>query len=172
MKNTIKITLFLAIIFSSIALAQFKPIPDSVKTYQTSDSAFVMTKSPWRAVLRSAVIPGWGQFYNEAYWKIPIFTGAIIGLVYGWRFYDIRYNDYRDLYSQSITNNSGSGNSAFLQRRDFYRDQRDLISIYMGLTYLLNLVDAYVDAQLFDFTVKENVYTLSPEFKMKFYFNR
>ena len=40
--------------------------------------------------------------------------------------------------------------------RNFYRDQRDLFTIYMGITYLLQLVDAYVDAHLFDFTVQEN----------------
>jgi len=172
LKNTIKIASLIYIIFSSSLYSQFKTEPDTVKSVQSSDSVFVMTKSPWGAVWRSAVIPGWGQFYNESYWKIPLFAGAIGGLVFGWKYYNTRYDKYRNLFDNSRSISSDLGNTAYLQQRDFYRDQRDLLAIYIGLTYFLNLVDAYVDAQLFDFTVQENSQTLSHELNMKFYFNR
>ena len=97
-----------------------------------------MQKSPWGAVLRSAIIPGFGQFYNESYWKIPVIWGIGAWFVYG------------DLYRQTE-------NQFYRQNRNFYRDQRDNFAIYIGLLYLLNLVDAYVDAHLFDFTVDENL---------------
>ncbi|RMD50463.1 MAG: hypothetical protein D6830_02630, partial [Ignavibacteria bacterium] len=70
-------------------------------------------------------------------------------LAYGWISSNNLYSDYRELYSKSI--NGNSGNSIYLQYREFYRDQRDLFAVYLVLTYFLNLVDAYVDAQLFDF---------------------
>ena len=65
-----------------------------------------MTKSPWGAVWRSAVIPGWGQFYNESYWKIPLFAGAIGGLVFGWKYYNTRYTKYQNLFDNSRSSSS------------------------------------------------------------------
>ena len=57
-----------------------------------------------------------------------------------------------NLYSQT-------GESIYLDYRNFYRDQRDEFAFYMLLTYFLNLVDAYVDAHLFDFSVGGNAMT-------------
>lgn len=167
MKSTIKIILLAFLIGASATYAQTEG--DSVNVSK-NDSLFVMSKSPWGAVLRSAVIPGWGQIYNESYWKAPIFWAALGGFIYGWVFYDDLYDKYAQLYSESIKGDSGDG--AYLRQRDFYHDQRDLMSVYIGLTYLLNLIDAYVDAHLFDFDVGENLQIRVPEVRMKFYFNR
>lgn len=109
-----------------------------------------MQKSPWGAVLRSAIIPGFGQFYNESYWKIPVIWGIGAWLVYNWVDNNDLYKQYGDLYRSTL-------NSIYRQNRNFYRDQRDNFAIYIGLLYLLNLVDAYVDAHLFDFSVDENM---------------
>lgn len=111
-----------------------------------------MRKSPWGAVLRSAVLPGFGQFYNESYWKIPLIWGVLGYLGYQWNRTNNLYIQYRDEYSRSILNNQ-PGNSIFKDIREFYKDQRDQVAVYIGLTYLLNLVDAYVDAHLFDFDI-------------------
>lgn len=113
------------------------------------DSVFVMNKSPWGALLRSAVIPGWGQIYNESYIKAPIIWGAAAWFIYGWNFYNDYYQRYKDLYQQT-------NNDDYRELRELNRDERDMFAIYLGLLYLLNLIDAYVDAQLFDFTVEEN----------------
>jgi hypothetical protein len=117
------------------------------------ESEFIMQKSPWGAVLRSAVVPGWGQLYNESYIKAPVIWGIGAALAAGWIFYNDLYWDYSRQYSAS--------NFSFAQAkssRDIYRDNRDLMTIYMVLGYFLNLVDAYVDAHLFDFTVEEDSY--------------
>ncbi len=114
-----------------------------------NDSVFVMTKSPMGAVLRSAILPGWGQIYNESYIKAPIIWGIFGGLAVAWIFNNNRYKDNRELFIQT-------GTERFRTLRRFYRDQRDQVTIYIGLTYLLNLVDAYVDAELFDFSVEKN----------------
>jgi len=114
-----------------------------------------MSKSPWGAVLRSAIIPGWGQFYNESYLKIPVIWGLGIWLGYEWKQNNDSYIYYRDRYTQSE-------NEYDKINRTFYRDQRDLITIYMVIVYLANLIDAYVDANLFDFDVSENTFTRTP----------
>jgi len=123
-----------------------------------------MKKSPLGAVLRSAILPGWGQIYNESYIKAPIVWGILGGLAAGWIHNNNKYNENRELFIQT-------GNERFRTLRIFYQDQRDLVSIYMGLTYLLNLIDAYVDAQLFDFSVEENSVTKQPQLSLKINLN-
>jgi hypothetical protein len=128
-----------------------------------TDSVFVMQKSPWGAVLRSAVLPGFGQFYNESYWKIPVIWGAGALLISGWAYNNNLYNDNKDLYTNT-------GQTIYQYRRDFYRNQRDNFTIYLVVLYILNLVDAYVDAHLYDFTVEEDLITGSSRFNFRFYF--
>jgi len=143
LKN-ITIKILLIILFCApLFKAQSK---DSV---QVKDTTFVMKKSPWGAVLRSAVVPGLGQIYNQSYWKAPVVWGVSGWFVYNWFYNDKKYKDNKELYRKfNVT--------TYRTNRDFYRDQRDLFAIYIGITYFLNLVDAYVDAHLFDFTVDEN----------------
>ncbi|MCL6493875.1 MAG: hypothetical protein K6T54_03740 [Ignavibacterium sp.] len=144
---TVKI-IFLLLTFYINSYSQ--NIENNISNQTTSDTVFVMSKSPWGAVARSAVIPGWGQFYNESYWKIPVIWGTAVWFVYNWVDNNNLYNDYKSLYQSS--------ESEYYRRlRNFYRDQRDKFTIYLGLLYLLNLVDAYVDAHLFDFNVNENL---------------
>jgi hypothetical protein len=143
----IKIIIKSAVLFvflSTVISAQDISNQDAPK-----DTIFVMKKSPWGAVLRSAVIPGFGQFYNESYYKIPIIWGLGAWFVYGW----IKNND------DYVTNKNlfiDTGLETYKFYRDSFRDQRDNFTIYFVLLYLLNLVDAYVDAHLFDFNVDED----------------
>jgi hypothetical protein len=151
-------SLILIIILSSVLFPQ-----QDTTVSNDADTNFVMSKSPWLAVLQSAVVPGLGQIYNESYIKAPIIWGAAALLVYGWIYNDDLYDEYRLLYLQTE-------NSRHRTIRDFYRDQRDLFTIYMGLLYLLNLVDAYVDAHLFDFNVEEDFFTKTPMLNLRINF--
>ena len=143
-------------------------VVDSTQTIEQTDSVFVMTKSPWGAVGRSAIIPGWGQFYNESYWKIPVVWGVLGWFTYLYTENNKLYKEYGDLYSESLSD--GIGDSYYRSARDTYRDERDKYALVLGLSYLLTLVDAYVDAQLFDFNVTENPITKQPELGIKFKF--
>jgi len=145
-------------LFQTAVLSQTDSVDSSSE--QKKDTIFVMHKSPWGAVLRSAILPGWGQIYNESYIKVPIVWGIIGSLAAGWIWNNNKYNNANDLYHQNLNDSRLSANYKF--QRNFYRDQRDLFAIYIGLAYFLNMVDAYVDAQLFDFTVKENPFTKQP----------
>lgn len=125
------------------------------------DSSFESSKSVWTAVLMSAVLPGSGQIYNQSYWKAPLIWAISGWLVYNWSDNNKNYKSFNELYLNTQNEN-------YRRLRNSYRDQRDLFAIYMGLTYFLNLVDAYVDAQLFDFTVEEDFFTRQPRFNIKF----
>ncbi len=141
---------------------------NSTNAVEEVDSVFTMTKSPWGAVGRSAIIPGWGQYYNEAYWKIPVVWGVLGWFTYLYVENNRLYNEFRDLYSKSLED--GAGDPYYREARETYRNERDKYALVLGLSYLLNLVDAYVDAHLFDFDVTENPVTHQPELGIKFRF--
>lgn len=130
---------------------------DSIVRKDTNQYNFKMTKSPTKALIYSAIIPGLGQMYNKSYWKIPI-----IWAVGGYFMYEIiknnnSYIDYRNLYENSQTSANLNGDQRYKVLREFYRDQRDQFYLYAGLVYLINLFDAYVDAHLFDFDVSDKI---------------
>ncbi len=149
-KNITKI--LVTVVLINIPLIAQQDTTAAADTINNSTNNFVMQKSPWGAVLRSAIIPGWGQIYNESYWKVPIVWGITGWLVYVWVDNNNLYKDNRTLFLKT-------GDDRYKRFRDFYRDQRDQFAIYIVLTYFLNLVDAYVDAHLFDFNVDENYFT-------------
>ena len=155
--NHIIKTFFFVLVFFTAAFTQIKDVEDKSAV---NDSVFIPTKSPWTAVLFSAIIPGAGQIYNESYWKAPIVWGIGGWLVYNWLKNNQDYKNYKDLFAQTQIEN-------YRRLRTFYRDQRDLFTIYMGLTYLLNLIDAYVDAQLFDFSVDEDFLIGQPRLNIR-----
>ncbi|MCB2206055.1 hypothetical protein KQI65_15040 [bacterium] len=121
------------------------------------------TKSPMGAVLRSALVPGWGQFYNESYWKVPIVLGVSGFLIYGIISEHQNFVDYADQYDATVTEDNPSGDLRLKRYREFYRDNRDSYGWWLLVTYLLQLADAYVDASLFAFDVSpESSLTLLP----------
>ena len=159
-KLIISLLLFVTI-FQTEILSQTEQGGES-NVQQGDSTTFVMQKSPWGAVLRSAILPGFGQYYNESYWKIPVVWGSIYYFASIWVKNDNKYVDYKNLY-----NESGQSKDVYKTNRDFYRDQRDLFAIYIGLAYVLNLVDAYVDAHLFYFDVSENQHTATYQLNMR-----
>lgn len=162
-KSLTRLIISTAILFIILTSDLFSQDEEMIIKEEKTDTVFVMQKSPWGAVLRSAVIPGWGQLYNESYWKVPVVWGVAGWFIYNWIDTNNEYIKYRDLYIES-------DQGIYLSRRDFYRDQRDYFAIYLTLTYLLNLVDAYVDAHLFDFTVSEDFLTRTPKINIRFNF--
>jgi hypothetical protein len=130
---------------------------------QKDTSGVVLTgvnrKSTTTAVLLSAFLPGAGQIYTGRYWKVPLILGFGGYFVSQWLRMDDHYKDSRAKYSASVIAgvNGGQGDPQLIYERDFYRDERDRFAFYIALTYLLNLVDAYVGASLYDFDVEDNL---------------
>ena len=138
---------------------------DSISVADTNqvDTTFVMEKSAWGAVLRSAIVPGWGQIYNESYWKVPIVWGVGGWFIYNYIKNNKDYKNSQQIYLRTQDKDDKSD-------REFYRDQRDLFAMYFVFAYLANLVDAYVDAHLFDFSVTEDFYRQQPMLNIRIHF--
>lgn len=139
----------------------------------------VQVHSPKKATIYSAILPGLGQAYNKKYWKIPlIYAGfGTIGYFIGWNngFYSTykqAYSDFTDddpatdsyleldatqYYDLENPTDSLNFKSGLSKQSDYYRRNRDLLIISMIGFYGLNIIDASVDAHLFDFDISEDL---------------
>ena len=120
--------------------------------------------SPNKAALYSAALPGLGQIYNKKYWKLPLIGGAAVVTGYFINFNNRRYLLFRRSYFAEIDDDPETinlvprFNAEGLQRNlDYFRRNRDLLFITSGVIYLLNIVDAHVDAHLYTFDISEEV---------------
>jgi len=116
--------------------------------------------SPRKASLYSAILPGLGQAYNEKYWKIPIIYGGAVALGLAIDFYAERYSFYRrNLLTQqeSGTNELGVSERVLENATNKMRRQRDFFVIMSGLAYMVNIVDAHIDAHLKGFDMSDNL---------------
>lgn len=121
--------------------------------------------SPRKAALFSTILPGAGQAYNKKYWKMPIIYAGFAGLGYAIQFNQSRYTKYRDAYKYRIdgdvstiddyTNIYTDENLNTLQQ--YYHRFRDLSIVGAVALYVLNIVDASVDAHLYTFDVSDNL---------------
>lgn len=133
--------------------------------------------NPTKAVIYSAICPGLGQIYNRKYWKLPIIYGGFIGCTYAISFNSRYYNDYKDAYKDYVEKSGDSwmdfvpyqyrqdptkmDSTWFVgvlkRKKDYYRRYRDLSYIITAGLYVLCMIDAYVDAQLFDFDISPDL---------------
>jgi hypothetical protein len=131
--------------------------------------------NPRAAALLSAVLPGAGQAYNRKYWKVPIALGALGAI--GYFTFDTQktYRELRDSYVLLVdgdpnTNPTESPYNTFdatrtKQYRDTFRGYTEKWYLGLGVTYLLIVTDAFVDAHLYKFDVSDD---LSLQFKPSF----
>lgn len=130
------------------------------------DSAGVKVHSPRKATIYSAVIPGLGQIYNRKYWKVPIVYAGMGTCAYFALYSNKRYNEFRDAW-RALNESNPNGTVIFddylytlngLEAgKNYFRRNRDLFTIFTAGVYILNIVDANVDAHLFDFDVSDDL---------------
>lgn len=161
------VLLFAFLCFSLAGIAQ----TDSTSVVTNEKSEFRqklnvkwnMDHSPLKATLLSAALPSAGQFYNKKYWKMPIVYAGLGTCIYFIQDNSKKYQYYKDAY---ILENDGDPNtnaSAEFDRTDLNRAQdyyRTMLDIsYMSLigVYVLQIVDANVDAHLFHFDVSPDL---------------
>jgi hypothetical protein len=136
---------------SPLVIIPASPSSENVK------KGFQPSKSSLLAIALSAVAPGAGQIYNEDYWKLPIIWGLGGYWTYELLRNDKLYRENSDKYQNSISPLLRDGDLRLLQLRDFYRDARDEFAWYLGVLYALNILDAYVGANLYDFDVSPDL---------------
>lgn len=169
-------------LFASIASYLYF-IGDAAVNYRTNDVSRVK-----KATTLACICPGAGQIYNRSYWKVPFVVGGFAAMVYciDWnnrgyqRFkkaYSLRaaydeamsnYNSDPDLYPRpegSTDEFRGRYAASFLKNlRDNYRRNRDLCIIITAGIYLLQIVDAHVDAHLKDYDISDDLsMTIEPK---------
>jgi len=142
---------------SSAAIPFIRPDTSSTIPLIKVSEGYHPTKSSLLAVGLSALLPGAGQIYNEEYWKTPVILGLAAYWIYEHSKNDKTYHDFTDSYSASITPLIPQGDQKLLSLRNFYRDERDKFAWYLGALYFLNLLDAYVGANLYDFNVSPDL---------------
>lgn len=114
--------------------------------------------NPKVAMICSAIVPGLGQAYNHKYWKMPIVYAGI-----GTMIYFISYNQALYITARNAVHNPGDNLYKYYTASDlvslesqFERD-RNLSIIGALFIYMLNIVDANVDAQFHHFDVSDNI---------------
>jgi hypothetical protein len=123
--------------------------------------------SPKKAMLYSAICPGLGQIYNRKYWKLPIVyagLGTAVYFIFFNEHYYSMYNNQLSSYNPNAPYNVYS-TSELSQLITYYHNNRDLSAIIAVGVYLISIVDANVDAQMFGFNVSDDIsFRLTPNF--------
>ena len=147
------------------ALAMFFLCTIASAQQQTTDSIPIDTipkHNPKRAALMSAMVPGLGQAYNRKYWKLPIIYSGIGAGVY---FISSNSKLMADMKTELDLNKGNANFNITPLQQDYlyYKRNRELNIIMMGLLYFINIVDAAVDAHLYDFDISKDLsFQLSP----------
>lgn len=164
----------LIILFYSTGFSGFsqETVTDTVVAEKTE-----AIHSPRKATIYSAVLPGLGQIYNRKYWKVPLVFGGFAALGYFINFNNGEYVKYRQAYSDIIdldpnTNsyvqlftdprnlqpeNIGQSTERLRKAKDYWRRNRDLVVIGTAVFYALNIIDASVDANFFNFDISDDL---------------
>jgi hypothetical protein len=135
--------------------------------------------SPKKATIYSAILPGLGQAYNKKYWKIPLIYAGFGTIGYFIKWNNGYYHTYKQAYSD-LTDGDDNTNShldldatkyydlddptqynnfktGLSKQQEYYRRNRDLLVISMFGFYGLNIIDASVDAHLFNFDISDDL---------------
>ena len=157
---------------------------DSIAQQKAIEKLF-WKPNPVKAVWLGTIFPGGGQIYNRSYWKLPIVYGGLMGCAYAVMYTNDQYvaykEAYRDIYydiqNSAVSNDQSKsyiailpegytidrmgGTTAYINRLKDWQNKnrrfRDLSIAATVIVYALTLVDAYVDAQLFDFDISSDL---------------
>ena len=82
-------------------------------------------------VLRSALVPGWGQWSNGQRLKAAVVVAGELGL-----------------FAAAAVQNHRAGQAVLETEKTFYIDDRNRFFWYAAALWVVNMLDAYVDARL------------------------
>lgn len=165
MKFFFKIFFLVSILGTFSAKAQEElnvVVQDTVKTT-------INPLAPAKAAFYSALVPGLGQAYNKKYWKIPIIYAGLGAGIYYYTWNNKEYHKFRDEYKRRLDGTSDPNhpiygnldNDRLIRAQKFHQKNRDLSALITAAIYILNIVDANVDAHLMQFNVNDNL-SLTP----------
>jgi hypothetical protein len=127
--------------------------------------------APAKAAFFSAILPGLGQAYNGSYWKIPIVYGALGTSMYFYIDNTNKYNDYRDAYKRRLAGFEDDEFIDVLTENDLinaqklFRQNRDFSLMFTIGIYILNIIDANVEAHLDQFSITDDLSMAPSQFR-------
>ena len=155
-------------IYAGLAIASYIYfIGDAALNYATNDVSQVK-----KATTLSFICPGAGQIYNKSYWRVPIVIGGLASTIYTIDWNNRGYKRFTTAYTlradyeanpEKYPNGSpdefrGNYSPTFLKNlKDSYRRNRDLCILLTAGIYLLQVMDAHVDAHLQDFDISDDL---------------
>lgn len=169
---------FLYIFFLIFATSLFAQTPDSLTVKQderlivVNDSTLPKEEynplAPAKAAFYSAVLPGLGQAYNKRYWKIPVIYAGMAAGVYFYKQQDEEYDRFRNAYKRRLAGYTddefqGISDDRLINAQKSSQKNKSISIIVTFAFYLLNVVDANVDAHLRQYEVSEDL-SLQPNF--------
>ena len=172
--------LFVILSLSTVIAQNNEQVPDTIPPvqYENSDTLRIIDEDtieqvitppispdPLKATLLSAALPGLGQVYNNSHWKVPIIYGGLLTLGYLVHYFDYNYIKFRNAFLAANDNNPNTINpfegmragQRLFDRVEFYRRNRDYMMILTAGFYLLNIVEAHVDAHLQTFDLSDDI---------------
>lgn len=177
-KKNILLIVFFGFLLHNFANAQTNDtiIADSV-IYELPDTTLEQKKHiPSRATMYSAVLPGLGQIYNRQTWKVPFIYAAFAGIGYGIHWQHSNYMNYKKTYYHLNDNNPETTfyqdflkididefdkpstlNNQIIAKIEKFKRDRNLVIIGAAAFYLLNILDANVNAHFIDFDISEDL---------------
>lgn len=122
--------------------------------------------APAKAAFYSAILPGLGQAYNGKYWKIPLVYAGIGTGVYFYIDNDKKWNRYRDAYKDRLAGRKDEfivngeeriSDGGLIRAQELFRRNKEISILVIAGFYVLNIIDANVNAHLQQFNVSEDL---------------
>ncbi|MFY9243558.1 MAG: DUF5683 domain-containing protein [Polaribacter sp.] len=167
------IFVFYIAFFSANLFAQKDSIPDapSIKDLKIdgkikTTQAIYNPLSPSKAAFYSAIFPGGGQIYNKKYWKAPIVWGALAFPAYYYQVNNSEYKRFRTAYKlrknglvdEFIINGIETVSLETMEAaQEQLRENRDFSLLSFVILYILQIVEASVNAHLLQFNTDDNL---------------
>jgi hypothetical protein len=144
----------------------------SVKERKSKENFFIQEGlykplAPAKAAFYSAILPGLGQVYNKKYWKAPLVWAALAAPTYFYLDNNSQYKRFRTAYKlrktglqDEFTDNLGNV-SVSLETLEKAQEQlmenRDLSLMWGVILYVLQIIEASVNAHLLQFNTDDNL---------------
>lgn len=158
------ITVCIVILLSTTLPCAVAQTRDGLKS---PDTLSVKIHSPRKAAIFSTVLPGLGQAYNHKYWKIPIIYAGFGVLGYFLHQNYSEYQKFKEAYIWKISNDTVPIDNDYIYKyesadqlkrgKDYYLRNFELTCILTGVWYVMNILDATVDAHLMDYEINEDL---------------
>lgn len=155
-------------IYAGVAIATYIYfIGDAAVNYSTNEVSQVK-----KATTLSTICPGAGQIYNKSYWRVPIVIGGMASTIYTVDWNNRGYKRFKTAYALRVDYDKnpdkypdgaadefrGAYSATFLKNlKDSYRRNRDLCILLTAGVYMLQIIDAHVDAHLQDYDISDDL---------------